>query len=321
VLSSDPDVTVVGEASRGEEALEKIPLCKPDLVTLDFDLPGMDGITTLRELHQKSPRLPVIMMSAFTREGADITLEALSAGAVDFIDKNLLNMMDFRQLSTELLEKIKVWGNGNKLPPERNNNGNGNRTVVTELAVDWNRYDVCIIGASTGGPAAIERILKSARADFPTPVVVVQHMPFGFTRPFAERLDGISALSIQEATDGATLVPGRVLIARSGQHLKIGKDMAVRLSRQPADSTHRPSINVTMYSAACSIPCKRVAGILLTGMGDDGAEGMFTIRDKGGLTVAEHEDTCIVPGMPRMACQRGGVDHSLPLPGIASLFA
>ena len=320
MLSSDPDVTVVGQASGGEEALEMIPLCSPDLVTLDIDLPGMDGIATLIELRQRFPKLPVIMMSALAREGAEVTLAALSAGAVDFIDKNRLNLMDFSQLSTELSEKIKVWSQRKDLKPRIGRNGNGTGAVAAGLDVDWSRYDICVIGASTGGPAAIEMILTAAASDFPTPIVVVQHMPTGFTRPFAERLNGLSALTVEEATHGAALIPGRVLIACSGRHLKIDKDFAVRLSSQPADSMHRPSIDVTMYSAACSITAGRAAGILLTGMGGDGSEGMFAIHSKGGLTVAEHEDTCIVPGMPRMARQRGGVGHTLPLPAIAALF-
>ncbi len=320
MLSSDPEITVVGEASRGEEALERIPACRPDLVTLDIDLPGMDGIATLMELRLRLPRLPVIMMSALAQEGADVTLDALSAGAVDFIDKTRLNMMDFRQLSTELLAKIKVWGNNCNVRPRDCGNGNGEGAAVSDLVVDWNQFDICVIGASTGGPAAIERLLTSARPDFPTPVVVVQHMPDGFTRPFANRLNSMSALTVQEAGHGAELVPGQVLIARSGRHLKVGSDRKIRLSRQPANTMHRPSIDVTMYSAACSVDENRAAGILLTGMGNDGAEGMYTIHHKGGLTVAEHDDTCIVPGMPRMACRRGGVSHTLPLPAIAALF-
>lgn len=319
MLSSDPEVTVVGQAARGEEALEMIPLCRPDLVTLDIDLPGIDGISTLIELRRMLPQLPVIMMSALATEGADITLNALSAGAVDFIDKTQLNMMDFRQLSAQLLEKVRIWGNGGGARPRNGNNGS--EMATTELDVDWSRYDLCLIGASTGGPAAIEMILTAAHADFPAPIVIVQHMPAGFTRPFAERLDGMSALTVREATHGAELVPGQVLIARSGQHLKVDKDRTVRLSRQPADTPHRPSIDVTMYSAACSLPGRRLAGILLTGMGADGAEGMYAIHRNGGLTLAEHEDTCIVPGMPIMACKRGGVEHSLPLPAIAYLFS
>jgi len=318
VLSSDPEVTVIGEASRGEEALEMIPRCRPDLVTLDIDLPGIDGIATLMELRRMLPRLPVIMMSALAQEGADVTLDALSAGAVDFIDKNQLNMMDFRQVSTELLGKIRVWSNGAKVRLQPGGNGNG--AATTDLKVDWQRYDLCVIGASTGGPAAIEKVLTSTSPDFPVPIVIVQHMPAGFTRPFAERLDSMSPLTVQEAAQGDELIPGRVLIARSGRHLKVVTDRTVRLSRQPADTPHRPSIDVTMYSAVCAVGESRMAGFLLTGMGDDGAEGMYAIHRNGGLTIAEHEDSCIVPGMPRMACKRGGVEHSLPLEAIASLF-
>ncbi len=323
MLSLDSDVTVVGEASGGEEALERIPACRPDLVTLDIDLPGMDGIATLMELRRKSPGLPVIMMSALTQEGAKITLDALSAGAVDFIDKTQLNMMDFRQLSVELLAKIKIWGNHTSVRPRSSGNGKVESAAVSdlELVVDWSRYDICVIGASTGGPAAIEKLLTSARPDFPTPIVVVQHMPDGFTRPFANRLNNMSALTVQEAEHGDELVPGRVLIARSGRHLKIGSDGTVQLCRQPADTVHRPSIDVTMYSAAYSVDENRAMGILLTGMGNDGAEGMYAIHYKNGLTFAEHEDTCVVPGMPLMACRRGGVKHILPLPAIAALFS
>lgn len=324
VLSVDPEIEIVGEAAGGLEALEKIPACKPDLVTLDVDMPQLDGLATLRELKQRSPNLPVIMMSAHTQEGAATTLQALADGAVDFIDKSSFNVMDFASLTREVLEKIKVWdprqpakGSSRGDRPEARVPGDG-ETPCPRIA--WKDYRICIIGASTGGPLALESLLCSIPADFPAPLVIVQHMPLGFTRPFAERLDSISGLHIMEAVHGRRLAPGTVVVAPAGQHLRINNNLRIYLSEEPSSAMHRPSVDVTMYSAACSLRPGTVAGVLLTGMGSDGAEGMYAIREKGGLTVAENEESCVVAGMPRAAYLRGAVTHYLSLQRITSMF-
>jgi two-component system chemotaxis response regulator CheB len=318
---------VVGEAASGGEALDAIGAARPDLVTLDVDMPGMDGLQTLRELKKRRPGLPVIMMSALTRSGAKTTLNALADGAVDFIDKSSLNVMDFARLSEELLAKIRIWGpNGGK---SRKKNGHERPNAAAaatptstdgEPAIAWNDFRLCIIGASTGGPVALERLLREIPATFPLPIAIVQHMPRGFTRPFAERLDTLSALDVAEATHDEVLTAGTVRVAPAGQHLRIDRSLTVQLSDEPAAVPHRPSVDVTMYSAACALRSGKVVGVLLTGMGEDGAEGMCTIRSKGGTTIAENEATCVVPGMPRTAFVRGGVCHYVPFDDIVGAF-
>jgi two-component system chemotaxis response regulator CheB len=328
VLATDPDIEVVGEAAGGLEALEKIRDCRPDVVTLDVDMPQLDGLATLRELKQAQPDLPVIMMSAHTQDGAETTLQALADGAVDFIDKTSFNVMDFAGLSREVLDKIKIWdprgpadGSRSMRPREAEPGEEGGAEGKPgPPPVCWNRYKTCIIGASTGGPLALESLLRSIPGDFPVSIVIVQHMPQGFTRPFADRLDSISELSVSEATHGRRLAPGTAVVAPAGQHLRVNDNMRVFLSEEPAGAIHRPSVDVTMYSAACTHRPGTVAGVLLTGMGADGAEGMYAIREKNGLTVAENEKSCIVPGMPRAAYLRGAVAHYLSLDEIVSMF-
>jgi two-component system, chemotaxis family, protein-glutamate methylesterase/glutaminase len=315
VLALEPGFRVVGEAASGTEALARIPAAEPDLVTLDVAMPGMDGLQVLPALLRWKPSLKVLMLSALTQEGAVATVAALEAGAVDFIDKTRFNVMDLEYLRREVVDRLKA------LAPAR-------RDIIPipevaraagPSAHDLARCDLCVIGASTGGPAAVQRILQTLPARFPMPVVVVQHMPVGFTRPFAERLASLSRVRVAEAEDGVRLVPGMALIARAGQHLRISPTLAVTLTPEPSDAKHIPSVDVTMRTAARSRPGK-VLGILLTGMGEDGAEGMATIRAGGGVTIAESEASCVVYGMPRAAVQRGGAGWVLSLSEIAGLL-
>jgi two-component system chemotaxis response regulator CheB len=318
VLSGDPAIRVVGEAASGAEALARIPSLAPDLVTLDLDMPGLDGLAVLKGLLRWNPGLKVLMLSAHTREGAEATLEALAAGAVDFVDKTRFGLMDFDGLGRELIERIKaICGTGER-PGERAPGG-GTAVGATPLP-PCPPLDVCVIGASTGGPAAIQQVLERLPADFPLPIAIVQHMPPGFTRPFAARLDGRSRLRVSEAVDGERLEPGRVVLAPAGRHLRLNGNLATILSPEPANARHIPSVNVLMQSAARARPGK-VLGILLTGMGDDGADGMAAIRAGGGLAIAESEESCVVYGMPRVALERGGVSLMLPLPEIIAWLA
>jgi two-component system chemotaxis response regulator CheB len=181
------------------------------------------------------------------------------------------------------------------------------------------RCELCVIGASTGGPLALQRILERVPAEFPMPIAIVQHMPVGFTRPFADRLNGLSRMQVSEASEGDRLLPGKALLAPAGHHLRVTSSLAVVLAEGPHDSRNVPSVDVTMKSAARARP-GRVFGILLTGMGQDGAEGMATIRASGGFTIGESEASCVVYGMPRSAKMRGGVDCMLPLPEIISFM-
>jgi two-component system chemotaxis response regulator CheB len=318
VLALEPEFRVVGEAASGTEALAKIPAANPDLVTLDVAMPGMDGLQTLPALLRWKPSLKVLMLSAHTREGAEATVAALAAGAVDFIDKTTFNVMDLEYLRREVVDRFRAVLPATGAAAVRAPSAPGRPTGPTEL--DLERCDLCVIGASTGGPAAVQRILQALPARFPMPVVIVQHMPVGFTRPFAHRLASLSRVRVAEAEDGMRLVPGMALIAPAGQHLRISSNLAVVLTPEPSDAKHIPSVDVTMRAAARSRP-GRVLGILLTGMGEDGAEGMVTIRAAGGVTIAESESSCVVYGMPRAAAQRGGAEWVMALSEIADLLA
>jgi two-component system, chemotaxis family, protein-glutamate methylesterase/glutaminase len=318
VLQAEPSLQLVGEAASGEEAMAKIPEANPDLVTLDVEMPGMDGQQVLRALLRWKPTLKVVMLSAYTREGAEATIEALAAGAVDFIDKTSFNVMDFDTLRREVIEKLKILGLGDFKPvaPKAVGRAAGNSAAKLIAAA---RCELCVIGASTGGPIALHQIMERIPAGFPMPIAIVQHMPAGFTGPFAERLSRLSRLQVSEAVEGDRLRSGRVLVAPAGRHLRITSRLTVALEPEPADAKHIPSVDVTMMSADRA-RAGRVLGILLTGMGQDGAEGMATIRASGGFTIGESEATCVVYGMPRAAEMRGAVECMLPLPEIVSFL-
>lgn len=313
VLSTDPDVTVVGEAASGPEAVLRIPEAAPDVVTLDVEMQGLDGLQVLRQLLAWNPGLHVIMLSALTQAGAEATVEALAIGAADFIDKQSLNLMDLERLGREIGERLRALRRRVPLPraaPAR----------AEEKAPDLSGPELCVIGASTGGPAALQHLLEQLPVDFPLPVAIVQHMPPGFTRPFANRLNGLCRLRVSEAVEGDQLRAGRVLIAPAGMHLRISRGLGATLSADAAGARHVPSVDVLFRSAERARPGK-VLGVLLTGMGEDGAEGLSLIRAHGGVTIAESEATCAVYGMPRAAVERGAAQHVLPLPAIAAALA
>jgi two-component system chemotaxis response regulator CheB len=318
VLAGQPGFRVVGEADSGAEALAKVPGADPDLVTLDVAMPGMDGLQVLPALLRWKPSLRVVMLSAHTHEGAAATVTALAAGAVDFIDKSAFNVMDLELMRREVVERLAALAPGART--ERANGAHGPAAVDHAALADLRDCELCVIGASTGGPPAIQRILEQLPARFPLPIVVVQHMPPGFTEAFARRLDALSRLRVTEATEGQRLAPGRVVVAPGGLHLRVSPGLAVLLTPEPATARHIPSIDVTMRSAARCRP-GRVLGVLLTGMGEDGAEGMVTIRAGGGVTIAESEASCVVYGMPRSAVRRGGASLVMPLEEIAGLLA
>ncbi len=317
VLAAEPGVRVVGEAESGAEALARIPAANPDFVTLDVAMPGMSGLQVLPALLRWKPSLRVLMLSAHTQEGAAATVAALAAGAVDFIDKTAFNVMDLDYLRREVGERLRALA-----PMAGDTNGtNGKAAAAPSVSPEaLLECELCVIGASTGGPAAVQRIVEQLPLRFPLPVVVVQHMPEGFTRAFANRLNSLSRVRVSEAVEGDRLAPGRVVIAPGGRHLRVSPGLAVVLASEPASARHMPSIDVTMRSAARSRP-GRVLGILLTGMGEDGADGMAAIRAGGGVTIAESEASCVVYGMPRAAVRRGGVSWVMPLEEIAGALA
>ena len=320
VLATEPGFRVVGEAASGEEAIAKIPAADPDFVTLDVGLPGMDGLAVLAALLRWKPSLKVVMLSAHTQAGAAATVAALAGGAVDVIDKTRFSVMDLEVLRQEVVDRLNALASTASARPDAGAVSRRTTDMLAAAAEEIRRCELCVIGASTGGPAAVQHILQTLPARFPMPVVVVQHMPEGFTAPFAQRLDSLCRLQVEQAVEGDQLRPGRVVIAKAGRHLRVGPNLALTLSPEPRDAKHTPSVDVTMHSAARARP-GRVLGILLTGMGEDGADGMCAIRGAGGLTIAESEASCVVYGMPRAAVRRGGVTWELPLPEIAGLLA
>jgi two-component system, chemotaxis family, protein-glutamate methylesterase/glutaminase len=311
VLAADPTVQVVGEAASGDEAVARVPAAEPHVVTLDLEMHGINGLQVLRQLLLWRPSLQVIMLSAHTQEGAEATLEALAAGAVDFIDKQSLNLMDLERVGRELSERIRLLAGARP---------SSKRPAAAAGLPQLGGASLCVIGASTGGPAALQTLLEQLPADFPLPIAIVQHMPPGFTGPFAKRLDGLCRLEVREAADGDRLHPGRVLIAPAGAHLRLSASLEAQVSAEPDGCRHVPSVDVLFRSADRARP-GAVLGILLTGMGDDGAEGLSLIRARGGMTIAESEESCAVYGMPRAAVARGAARHVLPLPMIAAALA
>jgi two-component system, chemotaxis family, protein-glutamate methylesterase/glutaminase len=318
ILARDFSIEVVGTAMDGAFALKKIQELKPDVVTLDLEMPRMDGMETLRLIMRTAP-LPVILFSTHSKQGGYATLKALALGAVDFLTKPkdaAAGRLD--DIADQLIAKIKVAkrASKHKLPPV---------TVAEELprvkkkvrsALPPRR--VIAIGISTGGPNALQYLLSQVPSHFLSTVVVVQHMPEGFTEMFAKRLDECCPLEVHEARSGDLLLAGRVLICPGNRHMMVRRmprgDMVV-LSDGPPVNGHRPSADVLFHSVAQEFGLMAV-GVLMTGMGDDGAEGLGAIKAAGGMTIAQSEDTCVVSGMPRAAILKGYASKVIPLEGL-----
>jgi len=320
ILERDPDIEVVGTAMDGAFAIRKIAELHPDVVTLDLEMPRMDGIETLRMIMRNAP-LPVVVFSTHSKEGAYATFKALALGAIDFVAKPreaAAGHLD--PVAYQLIEKIKVAkrAGGSKTVPNPQAEVIAPVKKRTRAALPPNR--VIAIGISTGGPNALQYLFSQIPGDFPATFVVVQHMPEGFTEMFARRLDECCALDVQEAKSGDLLVAGRVLICPGNRHIMVRRmprgDIVV-LSDSPAINGHRPSANVLFHSVAQEFALSSV-GVLMTGMGEDGAEGLGAIKAAGGHTIAQSEETCVVPGMPRAAILKGYAGKVVPLDNLAA---
>ena len=321
VLQRDPSIEVVGTAMDGAIGLKKIDELHPHVVTLDIDMPRMDGIEMLRQITRKH-RVPVIVVSAQTDASASITLRALAFGAFDFVTKPQdagLGRLD--QIATELAQKIKAAASSG--PPKMI------ITVPTIKSKTPRRTTmpsgpsvIVAIGISTGGPNALQYVFSQMPENFPGCIVVVQHMPEGFTQMFAKRLDESSALEVKEAQSGDLLLAGRVLICPGDRHIKVRKmehgKIAI-LVDQPRVNGHRPSADVLFHSVAQEFGSNAV-GVLMTGMGEDGAAGLGALQAAGALTAAQSPDTCVVDSMPRSAIERGFVSKIVTLPNIAAFL-
>ena len=325
-LGSRPGIEVAGTARNGKEALEKTAALAPDVVTLDVEMPVMDGIEALRRIMREFPR-PVIMFSSHTTEGARSTVEALSLGAVDFVTKPA-RREDFPRLVEELAAKVRAAAAVSAAGAARAARASETRAappagVLAPAARGTARARLVVIGCSTGGPSALQAVVPALPAGFPASVVVVQHIPVGFSGPLAEHLAKKSVLPVKHAENGDPLEPGRVLVAPAGLDLTFSDGPSgARVSLSPGKAPlppggFRPSVDGVMTSAARTFG-PAVVGVLMTGMGRDGAAGMAEIKRAGGRTIAEAESTCVVFGMPRAAIEAGAADRVVPLYQIAA---
>jgi len=327
MLESDPGIKVVGMGHNGEEGVELVEKLKPDVVTLDIEMPRMDGLTALKHIMEKNPT-PVMMVSSLTTDGASATLDALNLGAVDFIPKQLSFVaLDIVKIKEELLAKIKHIAKNKRIlmsrvrlhaksamPPSPTSSqqkpkypsgppqplackGKGTRSIIA-------------IGSSTGGPPALQAIIPKLPKNLPVPVTVVQHMPPTFTKSLADRLNSLCNVQVKEAEADEPLNPGVVYIAPGDKHLIVKGSSAkgrILLSDEPSDTLHKPAVNVMMKSVA-EVHGRSTLGVILTGMGNDGTEGLRLVKDKGGYIFAQNEESCVVYGMPRSVVEANLAD-------------
>ncbi|HET8614483.1 MAG TPA: chemotaxis response regulator protein-glutamate methylesterase [Actinomycetales bacterium] len=334
VLSADPDITVVGTAPNGRIAIAKMPQLNPDVISLDVEMPVMDGLETLRELRTTYPDVPVIMFSTLTERGATATLEALELGAQDYVTKpaNVGSVQaSMASVREQLVPKIKALHRSRPgsraaalgLPHQARDTaagpGQAAAAPVLRTAVPREPVGVVVLGVSTGGPDALATVLPALPATLAVPVVVVQHMPPTFTRLLAQRLDGRSALEVREAQDGDEVRAGRVLLAPGDFHLRVhrsGTSVVARLDQGTPENFCRPSVDVLFRSAA-QLYGGGCLAVVLTGMGSDGARGAGDVVAAGGQVLAQDQATSVVWGMPGAVAQAGLATRLLPLPEVA----
>ena len=317
MIGCDAELSVIGTAASGTEALQKVGALDPDVVTLDMEMPGLDGLATLRRIMEQFPR-PVLMVSSVTLKDAEATFQALEAGAFDYVPKHLsstsLNILHIRE---DLIRKIKAAAESRVSRDRLNVPRKGPHSVTLRASAASDTIPAVVaIAVSTGGPKALQEILPSLPEDLPVPIIVVQHMPPGFTAPFANRLNTLCVATVREASHGENVRPGVVYIAPAGFQLTIERfnhsRIAICLSDKPEKQLHIPSADVMMQSVASSFGSLAM-GIVMTGMGSDGAQGMNAIHQEGGFTLGQDELTCAVYGMPRVCAEMGILNRVVPL--------
>ncbi len=344
MLESDPLIKVIATARDGEEGVEKVRRLKPDLVTMDIEMPRMDGLAALREIMATNPT-PVMMISSLTTDGASATLDALEMGAVDFIPKGLSYVsLDIVKIKEELVAKIKDivrrknllmararrarFAKLTKAPIQKPAPGQPaarrrpafETSVAAPVAKRSHPVSMIAVGSSTGGPPALQAIIPRLPRNLPVGMVIAQHMPATFTKSLADRLDSLSRVAVREAEHGDPVEPGTVLIAPGGRHLtvkKYGVRANVVISDEPSTTLYKPCVDVTLNSVADNFG-RATMGVILTGMGSNGVVGIRSIRDRGGVVIAQDEESCVVYGMPRAVIEAGLASHIAPVENIAS---
>jgi two-component system, chemotaxis family, protein-glutamate methylesterase/glutaminase len=309
ILSEDPEIKVVGTAADPFEAREKIKALSPMVITLDVEMPKMDGITFLRNLMRLRPT-PVVMVSSLTEANADVTIEALEAGAVDYVEKPKVGLADgLSNMAEELCEKVKVAARARLRPLDKP------LPSVAKKAVSLQTTDrIIAIGASTGGTEAIAEIMAELPPTCPA-ILITQHIPMQFSKRFADRLNGLSQMSVCEATNGQAVLLGHAYVAPGDQHMRLERSGAkyyCRLAQDPPINRHRPAVDA-LFESVASQAGKNSLGVILTGMGADGAEGLLTLKNTGARTIAQDRETSVVWGMPGEAVKRGAAHETLPL--------
>jgi two-component system chemotaxis response regulator CheB len=313
MLEGEPEIVVCGTARNGEEAIAKAQQLQPDVITMDVEMPGMGGLDAVREITSQS-RIPIIMVSALTQEGAETTFRALDLGAVDFIAKPDAAYVNIQDVARDLIAKVRVFARRPAIKRTASA-----KVPETPSRASRESFECVAIGTSTGGPVALSRIIPLLPVNFPIPIVVVQHMPAGFTRPLAQRLDQASKLAVAEGEDGMEVVKGRVIIAPAGRQLVLrpnGERVTIALVPDTGSSLHVPSVDV-MTASAAEIYGARTLGVILTGMGQDGVEGLRRLKKRGGFVVGQDAASCVVYGMPRAAAEAGLVDRVVSLDAVA----
>ncbi|MEO6913783.1 MAG: chemotaxis response regulator protein-glutamate methylesterase [Candidatus Baltobacteraceae bacterium] len=316
MLELEPEIVVSATARSGEDAVEKAARLNPDVITMDVEMPGIGGLEAVRQI-MAARKVPIIMVSSLTREGAETTFRALDLGAVDFIPKPDSAYVEIKNVARDLIAKVRVFARrpAPGTPPARETQRARRRTLRE-------RFECVAIGTSTGGPVALSRIIPKIPADFPIPIVIVQHMPAGFTRPLAERLDAQSHIRVLEGHEGMILRAGLALVVPSGKQLHLarsGGEVEVRLVPDRDHSLHVPSVDV-MIAEVAQIYGSRSLGVILTGMGQDGVAGLRELKTRGGYVVGQDEASSVVYGMPRAASVAGLVDRVAALDDIPPLL-
>ncbi len=322
LISTDANIEVVGIAHNGKEALDKLKVLDPDVITMDVEMPKMDGLTALQELMKIKP-IPTIMISSLTESGAETTLKALDAGALDFMPKSQSSQELFGK---ELIQKIRILARKKPLMQLRfgmKKNQEQRRATSTVRDSTFTpcrgMRDMIAIGVSTGGPPAVQKILAALPANFPASILIAQHMPAAFTGPFAKRLDSTCAITVSEAVHGERPKAGHAYIAPGGKHLRLrmkGPLPELEISDEPASALYKPSATELITSVAQCMP-RRSIGLILTGMGSDGLEGIRALKEKGGYIMAQNEASCVVYGMPKAIVDANLSDQTLELDAVA----
>ena len=322
ILRTDPRIDVAGTARDGKDALAQIKTLKPDIVTMDVEMPNMDGLKALEEIMKTNP-LPVIMVSTMTQEGAETTLKALALGCVDFIGKPSGSIsLNIKDIGREIIDKV-IAASTARLRPRSGIFGNHAKPIapaqdfrrMTPPVMGTGRYDIVAIASSTGGPMALSELMPKLPKKFPVPIVITQHMPKEFTGSFAKRLNESSQIEVVEGFEGLTLKPGRAVIAPGGSHLVIKRRQGAAicsLSDAPPVLSVKPAANIMFLSLADEYG-GNVLCVILTGMGRDGTDGAIALKRRGAYVIAESQKTCVVYGMPKAAADAGIVDEILPL--------